>query len=950
VLQFFKTATFDSPAQLQEVSSIPAGSYDVGELVKSLPIIAELRPASTPEAHERRCQAFAALALALGQKQLFAQALRALLYPDPILRKTLVAVLVRLNDPDAHGDLCALFASNDAGARTAAAEVALHVASRTVLAELTNKAKDPAWPGRVEAMAALVPRAGVGALPLLKNVLEAGRPNEKSLALAHLAQTERFAKDVPQAVAVAALALRDPDERIFGQAMRALSTLEPDGFWELCEPVATRRGPEARKVFLAIAAERPSPSVLAFFRQHLRSGEKAFQIMLLDALEVSPSEPLFPAIVDAVSSRDLAVRTRAMQVITNLAQQKRIDAARAIVWLLGSKDVNVRRAAGEIANQVGDADGSLSARLLKFLRDEDWWVRERVLDALIQMNGANLTKHIVAEYLSSPADTVRRFAVHALMRIGDARALGALVRTAQSDADWMVCEGAIDAMVKLNDQRAVPYLVELLGTRPALRLAAITALRKLHAKEALGSAAELLKDEDPDVRCAALEFLHELDDGTHLLYVSDCENDPSPAVREAAARVIRHYAVASSQNEESALSELKSLEPLLNHAVSLEVDDLILQAGRPPYAKRHGKMYPVGDEPMSGATIRELILPHVSYEQRVAIDEGRDVDFSYQLASSKRRFRVNVFGQLTGIGAVFRSVSDELRTLESLGLPAVLRTFANLHQGLVLVGGPAGAGKSTTLAAIVAAINENQTRHIVTIEDPIEVMHVRAKSLVNQREIGSHTSSFARALKSTLRQDPDVILIGELRDLETMAFAVTAAETGHLVLGTVHASSADGAIDRVINSFPAGQQGQIRSMLAESLRAVTTQYLLRNPKGGRVVASEVMISTDAIQSLIRKGKTFQIPSLIATSRDLGMQLMDGELIRLVKEGRAELEDAYAKCVDKRAFEAAFGLPTTTEPRGNPRDVPAAAPSRGDAIPAPRPSGALGPKVTRSPER
>ncbi len=947
LLHFFKTTTFESAAQLAQVTSIPAKSYDVAELVKALPIIAELRPSSPPEAHERRCQAFAALALALGQKQLFGPALRALLYPDPVLRKTLVAVLVRINDNDAHGDLCTLFGSNDAGARAAAAEIALHVASRTVLVELTQKAKDPGWLGRAEAMAALVPRAAVQSLTLLRNVLEVGKPNEKALALSHLASAERFAKDVPAAIAVAATALRDADDRIFVAAMKALSALEPDGFWELVEPVATKRGPEARKAFLAQAAERPSPSVLAFFRQHLRSGEKSFQLMLLDAIETSPSEPLFPAIVDAVSSRDLVVRTKAMQVITNLAQSKRIDAARAIVWLLGSKDVNVRRAAGEIANQIGDADGTLSARLLKFLRDEDWWVRERVLDALIQMNGANLTKHIVAEYLSSPEDTVRRFAVHALSRIGDARALGALVRTAQTDPDWMVCEGAIEAIVKLNDQRAVPYLIELLSTRPALRLATMSGLRTLHAKEALGIVAELLKDEDPDVRCAALEFLHELDDGTHLLFVTDCENDPSQAVREAAARVIRHYAVQQASNEESSLAELKSLEPLLSHAVSLEVDDLILQAGRPPYAKRHGKMYPVGDEPMSGATIRELILPHVSYEQRVAIDEGRDVDFSYQLGSSKRRFRVNVFAQLTGLGAVFRSVSDELRTAAELGLPPVIQTFANLHQGLVLVGGPAGAGKSTTLAAIIGHINQTQTRHIVTIEDPIEVMHKGNKSLVNQRELGSHTTSFAKALRATLREDPDVILIGELRDLETMAFAVTAAETGHLVLGTVHASSADGAIDRVINSFPAGQQGQIRSMLAESLRAVTTQYLLRNPKGGRVVASEVLIVTDAIQSLIRKAKTFQIPSLIATGRDVGMQLMDQELVRLVKEGRAELEDAYAKSVDKRAFEMAFNLPPSDARAGQP---PPAAPSQQQAVPAPRPSGAIGPKATRSPER
>jgi twitching motility protein PilT len=343
------------------------------------------------------------------------------------------------------------------------------------------------------------------------------------------------------------------------------------------------------------------------------------------------------------------------------------------------------------------------------------------------------------------------------------------------------------------------------------------------------------------------------------------------------------------------------------HALGRQADDLFLHAGRPPSIKRLGKVELLGSTVLDAQAIRELLLPHLSHDQRLALEAKRDVDFSYQLAERDQRFRVNVFAHYTGLGAVFRAVRDEIAGLDALGVPAIVRSFAELPHGLVLVGGPTGAGKSTTLAALIDHMNRSSSRHIVTIEDPIEVVHKRVRSLINQRELGSHTRSFQAALRSTLRQDPDVILVGELRDLDTIAFAVTAAETGHLVLGTVHTSAADATLDRLINAFPTKQQSQVRSMLAESLRAVTCQYLVRTPEGGRALAVEVMINNEAIRSLIRKGKTFQIPSIIATSREHGMQLMDSELLRLVKEGRADLDDAYPKVLDKRAFEVALGL-------------------------------------------
>ena len=263
--------------------------------------------------------------------------------------------------------------------------------------------------------------------------------------------------------------------------------------------------------------------------------------------------------------------------------------------------------------------------------------------------------------------------------------------------------------------------------------------------------------------------------------------------------------------------------------------------------------------------------------------------------------------------------------MESLGLPSVVSTFGNFKNGLVLVGGPTGSGKSTTLASLIDYINRTSARHVVTLEDPIEAVHLSQRSLVNQREKGTHTSSFASALRATLRQDPDVILVGELRDHETISFAVSAAETGHLVLGTVHTVSADASMDRIINSFPTAQQPQVRTMLAETLRAVVCQHLIRKKdKQGRVLAVEVMINNEATANLIRKGKTYQISSIIAQSRELGMQTMDNDILRLVRAGIVAEEEGYAKALDKKAFEAGLGVASKAEvqaPRAAPGPVP-----------------------------
>jgi twitching motility protein PilT len=570
----------------------------------------------------------------------------------------------------------------------------------------------------------------------------------------------------------------------------------------------------------------------------------------------------------------------------------------------------------EIARQIVDRANTLWPKLLGMLRDEDWWVRERVMDALVEMAGEQLTRYLVG-MLDDASDVIRRFAIGALARVKDPKSLGALVRCAQSETDWWVREQAIQTIAALGDVRAVPYLADLIGRAPESRYACIEALRTLRAREAIPHAVTLLLDSDPDVRLAAVRYLGDLDAREHAGPVHTLGEDPVARVRTAARAVLERWAIVAGGTDASMDPNAGYLDRLLLGMVQSSGDDLVVAGGRAPYIKVLGRMRPFANGTLTEDQVVSLLHPLLSKEQLTELDALRDVDFSYEVKTTGQRFRGHVFRQMSGLSAVFRTVNAQVPELERLGLPSIVTSLASSKNGLVLVGGPTGSGKSTTLAAIIDHINRtSSSRHIVTLEDPIEVVHHRKGCLINQREVGTHTRSFAAAMRSVLRQDPDVILVGEMRDLAMVSFAVTAAETGHLVLGTVHTSSADTTVDRLVNVFPSGQQPQIRTMLAESLQGVLCQHLIPRKDGpGRALALEVMINNDAISNLIRKGKSFQIPSVVATSREAGMQSMDSELMRLYRDGRIAAEEAYLRASDKKSFEVAFGWVTDARANG-----------------------------------
>jgi twitching motility protein PilT len=347
------------------------------------------------------------------------------------------------------------------------------------------------------------------------------------------------------------------------------------------------------------------------------------------------------------------------------------------------------------------------------------------------------------------------------------------------------------------------------------------------------------------------------------------------------------------------------MDALFRQMVEMKASDLHLSADSRPMVRHDGEMKPLpGRGVLSPSDVERILWPIAPERNQEEFRRRRDTDFAYEIEGLSR-FRCNFFMDRKGMGAVFRVIPSKIMTAEEMGLSKEILDLCFLSKGLVLVTGPTGSGKSTTLTALVDYINRNRTDHIITIEDPIEFVHENKNCLVNQRQVGEHTDTFKDALRAALREDPDVVLIGELRDLETVAIAIETAETGHLVFGTLHTSSAASTVDRIIDQFPADRQEQIRVMLASSLKGVISQMLCKKIGGGRLPALEVMIGTPPIQSLIREAKVFQIPSTMQTSRKQGMRLMNDSLLELVKGGTVEPREAYAKAVDKNALMTSF---------------------------------------------
>jgi twitching motility protein PilT len=358
---------------------------------------------------------------------------------------------------------------------------------------------------------------------------------------------------------------------------------------------------------------------------------------------------------------------------------------------------------------------------------------------------------------------------------------------------------------------------------------------------------------------------------------------------------------------------MAKIDAFFNLMLEQKASDLHLSTGNPPILRINGELHRVDFPTLENDSLKAMLY-EIAPEYKIKVfEETGDVDFGYEVPGVSR-FRANFFNQKNGIGAVFRQIPSKVLSFEDFEkfeapLPPVLKKFCMLQKGLVVVTGPTGSGKSTTLAAMIDYVNKNRRDHIITVEDPIEFVHESKNSLVNHREVGVHTKSFAAALRGALREDPDVVLVGEMRDLETIELAITAASTGHLVFGTLHTQSAAKTVDRIIDVFPTEQQNKIRATLSESLRGVVAQNLFRRvDKKGRVAALEVLVFTTAIANLVREGKTHQLPGMIQVGKKLGNQPLDDAIMDHLKMKRIAPEEAYDKCLDKKKFRPFLSTP------------------------------------------
>ncbi len=390
--------------------------------------------------------------------------------------------------------------------------------------------------------------------------------------------------------------------------------------------------------------------------------------------------------------------------------------------------------------------------------------------------------------------------------------------------------------------------------------------------------------------------------------------DPTPtpeSVRRPSVRLSVPSTTVRPRPARPAELPARAIDEVLFKMVERDASDLHLSSGQYPIFRIHGDLLEQKELPRLHAEEVDRLIQQVLPERsRMEFHEKNDTDFAYEIAGLAR-FRVNVFRDFRGPGAVFRQIPMEIPTAEELDLPPAVVKLADLTKGLVLVTGPTGSGKSTTLAALVDLVNRSRREHIITIEDPIEFIHANKLGLVNQREVRSHTADFRSALRAALREDPDVVLIGELRDLETVHIALETAETGHLVFGTLHTTTAPSSVDRIVDQFPADRQQQIRVMLADTLRGIVAQTLCRRIGGGRVAALEILLANNAVQNLIREAKTFQLASVLQTSKAQGMALLNDSLLELVKQEVVDPKEAYLKAVDKPGLVALFrsnGIP------------------------------------------
>jgi twitching motility protein PilT len=639
------------------------------------------------------------------------------------------------------------------------------------------------------------------------------------------------------------------------------------------------------------------------------TNERMASVAMEALVYLKNSEVLTELMIDRVAHGDATSRQMATEYLRRAAIDEPVRMQAAMLELLSEGEDATRRTAVEILLASGEPD-KIIFNILMFAKDLVGWLRIRILDTL-QTFGDEVLKPGM-ELLRHEDEQVRMAALVLFEKFDDPRLVLPVCKLLK-DEDWWLRISACDTLGRLKDERAVPPLVNSLQEEE-VRWAAIDALAQIASPLALKPLVQLLRDKRKEVRAEVVRAFKQFSDKRLLgLLKQVTEKDPSSEVRTLAAEVARDMAKRLNIKVEnlegntaviSASSLKRPIDRLLAKIREEGASDLHITCGDAPFYRFKGKLVRIpGMEKLTAEQSREWIRSVLTDRNKAILDKYGELDFCYSIPEVGR-YRANAFVQRHGTCATFRVIPNVPPTFADLRLPGRLTELLDYHQGLIMISGPAASGKSTTMAAIINLINEAKPSHILTLEDPIEFVHPVKTALVNQRELGSHTVSFARALRGALREDPDVIVVGELREPETISMSLEASETGHLVIATMHTTSAMSTVERIISSFPPDEQGQIRSSLSESLKYVICQSLIPRKDGdGRVAVFEILKNTFNVGNTIRENKLHLIPSLMQIGRSVGMQTVDNALADLVESELISPEQAWMRADKQENFEA-----------------------------------------------
>ena len=675
--------------------------------------------------------------------------------------------------------------------------------------------------------------------------------------------------------------------------------------------VALSAAGEERVQFLTkLAAANLTKTGVVRWRQLASDPEQAVRERALDVLAKRAPQTSIDLFIQELPTASAPTQNIITTALAGLAASQGLQIVPKLLPLVASGDAPTRSAAMKILIGTGDPAGVLKA-LIRFVNTLAGFVRTRAVESVAGFREALLPATI--ELLRDPDADVRSGALSIASVFQDPRIVPATIELLK-DSDWWIRISAADTLGGLKDPRAVEPLVAALGDAD-VKWSAVEALGRIGDQRALPALGKVLADPAPDVRIEVLQALRSFKHPqvkNALMQVAQKDAD-----RNVRARAIDHLdelcpvgdparaEVDAIRAQALAASSAKG-DPRLNKLLvatrNQAASDFHLTVGQPPLLRIAADLLRAQGEPFSAADTESMLREVLSEGQWAALEKEHQVDFCYFIPQAGR-YRANVFFDHRGYNGVFRVIPEKPPTIAEIGLPEHLSEIADYHQGLVIICGPSGSGKSTTLAALVNLFNETRSDHVLTMEDPVEFVHPFKQCLINQREVGSHTVSYARALRAALREDPDVIVIGELRDNESVSLALTAAETGHIVLGTLNSTSAPKAVDRIISSFPVDEQSQVRASLSESLKYVIAQRLLPSKEPRKLVAAfEILKGTSNIANMIRDEKTFQIYSAMQIGRSLGMQTFDEALRDLVERQKIAPETAYMAAVKKEDFE------------------------------------------------